>query len=108
MFQYWQWVSEQMSEEAGGFTLQYIKVKFHITTVLRESVPIGSGSVIGLWESEWVSECVSECVVGGWVSNWLSNGEGLCEWACFISCTNEFVNIRVHTGELPYHYNLES
>ena len=32
----------------GGFTLQYIKVKFHITTVLRESVPIGNASVIGL------------------------------------------------------------
>ena len=53
-----EWSSEWASEEAGGFTLQYIKVKFHITTVLRESVPIGNASVIGLWESGWLSEHV--------------------------------------------------
>ena len=47
-------------------TLQYIHVKCHITTVLRETVHKGSGCVIGVvreWVGgsvrEWVSERVS-------------------------------------------------
>ena len=91
-------VSELVSEWRGNgsySTLQYIHLKCHITTVLRETAHKGSGCVIGFvreWVEGSVREWVSERVRSEWVSKW----RGV-----------ELFHITLHTCEMPYHYSFK-